>query len=1117
MNAMRPWLVGLALGVTSCAPATPEPAAAGEAAYRENNRGVALLEQYAYPEAAQSFRRAIALDDRIAPPHVNLAIALYHASDLESAATAAAEARRRLPDSPQAIFIEGLIHRALNRPADAAAAFSRVLALDPEDAGAMINLGQTYVQERRESDAIPLFRAAITREPANVTAIYSLGQALMRTGARAEGTRVMARFERVRENAAAITYSQTYLEQGRYAEAIAATGLEPSLVNTAIPEVRFSDQTGLWGARPAAGTPQSRTPTRSTLALADLDRDGGLELITGHDDGLRVWQWNGGRFEESTARPGLNGAGGRGVAGIVAADLDNDDRADLLVLHTRGVSLLRQTRSGTFVPFPTQPSIAASLLTAAMLDVDHDGDLDVMAGGPGAAGSPGVLRLLRNSGDGVLTDITAAAALRPTGTPLALAPTDFDNRRDIDVLLVVEGRTPNLFQNQRDGSFRDVSDQVGLGPWTGGLAVASGDFNKDGYTDFFVAKGPGRAEVAFSDGRGRFTLTPGPQGSQGLTAVQSADYDNDGLLDVVGTGDGGLKVFRNLGSGFVDVTTAAIGGNRHTIEPLGAFALGDVDGDGDVDIAALTASGMLRLFRNDGGSNNPSVRVDLHGVVSNRSAIGAKVDVRAGSLWQRFERVAVTPAVAAPDLTAGLGAHAGADVVRVLWPAGIVQAETAAPNRTVVIKELNRKPSSCPFLYAWNGTSFGFVTDFLGAGELGYWTGAHGWSVPDGDEYVRLTDQQLIPRDGRLELRVTNELEEVLYLDRLHLLSIDHPEDVEVFPREGMRAVSQTGLSLVGVRRVRPLARVVTAGGEDVTTRLARRDQVFAGGFVPTAIRGYADTHALILETGEPGRPGVAQVLLLTGWTDYAFSSDNVAAAQRGWSLEPPRLEIRSRDGEWRPLVADVGIPVGRPQTIAVDIGRAAREAGTQFRLTTNMQIRWDAMAISDVASDVALVPRDHAVEVATLAWRGYSIDDASGTGQPRVPDYSRVSPASPWKVFPGRYTREGGVGALLSAADDLFVVARTGDEVALAFSALPEPAQPGRRTFLLRAEGYSKEMDLNSSSPDHVLPLPFRGLTSYPSVSPSNAVRTRQRAMLDRYNTRVVTRSLPTFGGVQP
>ncbi len=120
--------------------------------------------------------------------------------------------------------------------ADAAAAFSRVLQLDPQDAGAMINLGQIHARNGGSSDAIPLFRAAVAIEPANATALYSLGQALVRTGAAEEGARVLEDFERIRESGAAVTYSQTYLEQGRYAEAITSTGLEADLVDAATPD-----------------------------------------------------------------------------------------------------------------------------------------------------------------------------------------------------------------------------------------------------------------------------------------------------------------------------------------------------------------------------------------------------------------------------------------------------------------------------------------------------------------------------------------------------------------------------------------------------------------------------------------------------------------------------------------------------------------------------------------------------------------------------------------------------------------------------------------------------------------------------------------------------------------
>jgi hypothetical protein len=112
---------------------------------------------------------------------------------------------------------------------------------------------------------------------------------------------------------------------------------------------------------------------------------------------------------------------------------------------------------------------------------------------------------------------------------------------------------------------------------------------------------------------------------------------------------------------------------------------------------------------------------------------------------------------------------------------------------------------------------------------------------------------------------------------------------------------------------------------------------------------------------------------------------------------------------------------------------------------------------------------------------------------------------------MPGRYTREGDVHELLQAGDDRFVISRTGDEITLSFdaSALP-PLLPGmRRTFLLYASGYSKEMDLHSASPDVATPIPFRAMSRYPYAS---SARYPQDADLDRFHTRHVGRALPLF-----
>ena len=114
---------------------------------------------------------------------------------------------------------------------------------------------------------------------------------------------------------------------------------------------------------------------------------------------------------------------------------------------------------------------------------------------------------------------------------------------------------------------------------------------------------------------------------------------------------------------------------------------------------------------------------------------------------------------------------------------------------------------------------------------------------------------------------------------------------------------------------------------------------------------------------------------------------------------------------------------------------------------------------------------------------------------------------------MPGRYTREGDVRPLVAGTDDRYVVSRPGDEVALAFDAAAagEPGDGRVRTFLLHGVGYSKEMDINSASPDVVMPLPFHGMPAYPydeAAAPEAARRAAREA--EEWNTRLVVRPIP-------
>jgi len=429
---------------------------------------------------------------------------------------------------------------------------------------------------------------------------------------------------------------------------------------------------------------------------------------------------------------------------------------------------------------------------------------------------------------------------------------------------------------------------------------------------------------------------------------------------------------------------------------------------------------------------------------------------------------------------------------------------------------------------------------------------------------VRIRDDQLKEKDGRYELRITNELEEAMFVDRLQLIVVAHPDGTEVYPNEGMSDPPKP-FKLFVTRNARPPLSAIDDHGRDVLELISRMDRRWPDDFKLARIRGYADEHSLTMKLPAAGSANVSSatarrslaetkntrserrslsahrggkaattsnradamakdsraervVLLLTGWTDYAWSSDNVAAAQAGKTMTTPALQVKDSAGNWRTVIEDIGLPVGRPQTVTVDLTGKFLSADREVRIVTNMRIYWDQILVdtSNGKSPVQITHLDPAR--ADLHWRGFSAELTPDGREPFGYDYRQVSFISPWKVMTGRYTREGDVRELLLKSDDMFVVSRPGDEISLSFEATVLPPLPASwtRTFLLYADGFSKEMDLNSASPDQLAPLPFHGMTRYPYFWPEHYPLTEtRRRYIEKYNTRVVTSSVPSIGAV--
>lgn len=1083
-----------------------------ESAYRLNNLGVALLEQFKYDDAVVRFKQALDLKPDLPLARLNLAIALFNAQKLPEAREGVNVTLRDTPNSPQANYVLGLIDRTENNPDEALSAFRKVLEIDPLDVGANINIGQILSQQRKYEEAIKHFQTAYGAESYNTTAIYNLATSLQRTGRRERASELLSQFQALRESSAGTSLGLNYLEQGRYAEAISSTGAESDLIDPADPKVTFRESdVGL----PLARSRNLRAPAGAVLF--DYDNDNDLDIALTNP--ARILRNSDGMFTDVTAGSGDYGRS-RSAPGsrIIAGDFDRDSLPDLFVARSRGYSLFRNLGKGRFTDVTRSTRIPAKTdslppITCAFVDVDHDGDLDIVIGGTGRARN----RLFRNNGNSTFTDYSSEAKIDKKISALSLVPTDFDNRRDIDLLFLAEDAQPILFRNLRNTTFSDVAADVGLDQTRAWTCSAAGDFNKDSYIDFFFGVSGSPGLFAVSDGRGKFKMVDAPGGTENATAAQFLDYDNDGLLDLVVNTSSGFAVSRNLGGGWTkadkDVfkTSLKMAGSNQILSA-------DIDADGDVDIFSIDSKGALRFFRNEGGNKNNAVPLQLQGRASNKSGVAAKIDMRSGSLAQKLEIYSASPAPAPSQAIFGLGKRTVPDAIRVIWSSGIVQSEINLPETATgrripfKIEELDRKPSSCPYLYTWNGERFEFVTDFLGGGEMGNWAGTGVYHQPDSDEYVRITSDQLEPKNGRYEIRVTNELEEVLYLDHLKLLAVEHDTDTEIYPNEGLGIPSAGQSPMHVARNVKPPPSAIDKNGQNILTKVEKLDRVFYDSFESLPIRGYAKSHELIIDLGRDAElPDGKVLLLLTGWTDYAFSSDNLSASQSGKSLRLPYLQVKNARGEWQKVIDSIGISVGRPQTVVVDLTDKFLSQSREIRIVTNFKTYWDKIEMATADATTNLNVTEIAPQSADLRERGFSQE--SLINGMLTAEYETVLNDGRWKYFSGSFTRLGNVKPLLTRIDDSFVISKAGDELELSFPALDPPPAGRKYTFLLYADGYSKEMDINSGSPDSVFPLPFKGMIQYPYQPMSSTNMSDERLKLFReYTTRFVRGGPPNL-----
>lgn len=750
--------------------------------------------------------------------------------------------------------------------------------------------------------------------------------------------------------------------------------------------------------------------------------------------------------------------GAVGRNSVLGADLDYDFKTDLIFATAGGLKIYHQNSPQQFVDVTSKSKLPANVLSAAYtgawaFDYDLDGDLDIVLGVP--HGEPIVLR---NNGEGTFT---VMHPFRGVDGMFAFTYGDIEGGGVPDVAMIDATGKLWVFSNERQGNYRAREVPAQLADEN--IALAAGDINGDGRIDFLVLRknlsmvrysGSDFAEIAHAQ-----PVNGGPPSSLLL-----GDVDNNGALDIVA----GNQVFLNDGKHFTALSSPL---------PAEAWALADVNQDGRLDI--LTPTGQLtnigtenykwQVIRTRAASATGDQRINPFG-------IGGEVEIRSDLLTQK-------QIINSPALHFGLGDHSGVQFARIAWPNGLIQTEFSLnANQSVLTQQ--RLKGSCPFLFAWDGRHMRFLKDVAPmSAPLGAHLNARSLEpIAQTQQWFKIAGDDLAPRAGYYDLRLTDEYWETYYIDYYSLLVVDHAKGSQLFVDERV-ADPPAPLKFYLTGEPRPFASARDDGGRDVSAPLQKVDGNYLAGFGTGQYQGLTRDHwvELVLPEDAP-RTGPLYLIgdgFLHPWDDTITMARSQGS---GPAPEDLRIEVADAKGHWTTARNHLGIPAGRLKTVVIDLsGILASGAARRLRLRTSMEIYWDRLAWAPGLPRAEAHTQRLDLSSAELRYHGFSLITQDGPAAPELAHYETIAASGPqWRNIEGYYTEYGDVRELLSRIDGRYAMMTSGDELRMRFPALPPPGPGLVRDFVFIGDGWMKEGDYNFQFSRTVLPLPYRGMKSY-------------------------------------
>src|SRR5229473_5051326 len=910
--------------------AAPSAANPVEAA-RLNNLGAAYMNQQLFEKGLKAFQEAAALDPELQVAALNQGVALLNLTRIDPAKALLEAAVKKNPNDPHAWFSLGLLYKNSDNPQGSVDAFRHVTEIDPNDADSWYFLGAASAQLKQYPQAIDAFQRALKLNPLHASAEFGIARAYQQSGDAAQAREHLVRFQHITQNKLGSPIGLAYGDQGKYSLVEESpSAMEKPLPQIAVRFVPMTDVAGLM-SKPAAGPANDLASFLGPGAcFLDYDGDGKPDIFlpdNGPQGGMALYHnAGGGKFEDVTKKAGLDLT--VHAIGCTAGDFDNDGATDLAVSLKDRVLLLHNEKNGTFKDATSAAGLAVGdapdvfNLGLTFIDYDHDGHLDLFVAqysthpyfdlrrnDPWTGGEfqpPQLDRMWRNNGNGIFSDQSQEIGIAAPVPTFGVVGSDYNNDRAVDIVASGWYKTSTVFENPREGKFIVRS---GWGPGVPTVGIAALDFDHDSWMDvgFTQLAAPGVTLWRNHQGKSFDPVTlPTPNWIRGW-GIAAFDYDNDGWIDLVAVGEtadgkGEVRLFRNLGpDGFKDVT-ADVGLDKIQLKDPRAIITGDYDNDGTTDLLITQNHGPAVLLKNvvlpnPGGNQNHWLRLSLKGLNDNKSAIGTKVEVFSGGNRQKFEIYGSNGYLGqnSSDIVVGLGDSKEADIVRMLWPTGVLQYEIrVAGDKQQNFLEIDRRGSSCPTLFVWNGERYEFVADMLGAGVVGHWVGPGQRDIPRPVEYIKIDGGRIREKENphfsqnqgevghpdtnkTLSFRFMEPLEEAVYLDQVRLLAVDHPADVDVHPNEYFASnPPYPQFKVIGSRNATPPAGAWDEHGHNVLPDLLAHR--YFGDFELLPFKGFTKLHSLELDLGEPYRGSAPLRLLLHGEIEY-FTATGMYAA----------------------------------------------------------------------------------------------------------------------------------------------------------------------------------------------------------------------------------------------